>query len=428
MKNGGTQPIYYGWWIAVASFIIIFFGAGIAFYSFTVFVKPLEAQFGWTRAMISAAIAVWALVYGFTGPVVGVLLHKYGARVVIAGSALITGVCYLLFGGLQNLPQLFVLMFLAGLGSAGITLIPNQTLISNWFEQYRGRAMGIMMVGIGLGGLTMPPVANAIITWFGWRTSFRALGLILIFAIIPIALLVVRTKPSDMGLEADGKGSKDGDAATPGAGRNTSASGLPVKRALGTRSFWMLFIAFMLLIFGESGLVVHFVPLIDDAGLPSQTAANFWGLAVGISAAGRLGFGFFADRWNPRNLIAVTHGLHAVALAIILVFFLHMGTRSSVSLLPFSVLYGLSLGGSAVLFPVLVGRCFGLLNFGKLLGLLMSGFALGVVGGPVVAGRIVDATGSYRLALIIFAVGFGLAALAVSFVQPDRYKEEFLLQ
>ncbi len=417
---------FYGWWIVAASSVIIFLGTGILFYSFSVFVKPLQAQFGWSRTAISGAVAVWAVVYGFGGPLVGVLLHKYGARPVLIGSAILAGTSYLLFGSLQELPQLFGLMFFGGVGAAGVTLIPNQTLISNWFDKYRGRAMGFMMASIGLGGLTMPPFANALIVWFGWRTAFRVLGLVLLAAIIPVALLMVRTRPSDLGLEPDGIGPGAEDETAPDTFQKTGGLGLPVKRALNTSSFWLLFAAFVLLIFGESGLTVHFVAFLDDEGLSSQAAANFWGLAVGVSAAGRLLFGFLADRRNPRNLITLTHGLHAVAIAAILILFLYLGIAPMGSVLPFSVIYGLSLGGSAVLLPVLVARCFGLLNFSKLLGLLMSGFALGVVGGPLMAGRVFDATGSYQNALAIFLVGFVLAALAVSFVQPDEYKDEFV--
>lgn len=426
MNGNGTQKIFYGWWIVAASSIIIFFGTGIVFYSFGVFIKPLEEHFGWSRAVISLTVAVWALMYGFSGPFIGVLLHKYGGRAVIAASALVTGLCYVVFGSLEHLPAFFMVMFVTGIGSVGITLIPNQTLVSNWFEKYRGRAMGIMMAGIGFGGLLMPQVANALIVSFGWRTSFRVLGVLILVIIIPIALLLVRTRPSDMGLEPDGisrdKVNEDGSEAEEASG----ASGLPVKRALGTPSFWLLFIAFMFLVFGESGLTVHFVAFVDDAGVSSQRAALYWGLAAGISSVGRLGFGVLADRWNPRNLIALTHGFHAVSVILLLVLFLGMGLHTWVGLLPFSLIYGLSLGGSAVLLPVLVGRCFGLLNFSKLLGILMSGFALGVVGGPLLAGRVFDSTGSYRVALIIFAVAFGVAAMAVACVQPGKYNSEYV--
>ena len=426
MADGNARKVFYGWWIVLASSIIIFFSTGIIFYSFSVFMKPLEAHFGWSRATISLAVAAWALVFGFSGPLVGVFIHKYGARVVIVVCAAFTGLCYMVLAGMSELYILFGMMTVLGLGSAGITLIPNQTLISNWFEKYRGRAMGIMMMGIGFGGLLMPPFANFIIESHSWRTSFRVLGLLILVIIIPVALLLVRTKPSEMGLQPDGfSPNNDGEAGSDKE-QQSVVTGLPAKRALGTSSFWLLFVAFMLLVFGESGLTVHFVALVDDAGVPSQTAATFWGLAAGISVVGRLGFGFLADRWNPRTLMAFTHGLHAVAVAIMVVVFINMGIHSKVALGAFSVIYGISLGGSAVLLPVLVGRCFGLLNFSKVLGLLMTGFALGVVGGPLLAGIAFDKTGSYQIALIAFTIGFVIAAFAVALMNPDKYKSEFV--
>jgi sugar phosphate permease len=419
------RKIYYGWWIVAASFVVIFFGTGIGFYSFGVFMKPLEAEFGWTRERISMGVALWAVVYGFAGPAVGALLQKQGARVVMTLAAIVAGVGYMIFGWLQSLPQFLLLMLVAGVSVSGITLIPNQTLISNWFDKYRGRAMGIMTVGIGLGGLAMPPLANALIVHYGWRNAFRLLGL-LFFVAIPVILLVVRTRPSDLGLDVDGIGPET-DAGPKSASRTgLGLAGLTVKRALRTYSFWLLFAAFVLIIFGESGLTVHIIAFLDDEGVSSQQAAFFWGLAVGISCVGRLLLGLLAERRNPRTLIAVTHGLHAVAVGIIVFFFLQRGVRSPLVLLLFSIVYGFALGGSAVLFPVLTARCFGLLNFSRLLGLLMSGFALGVVGGPLLAGRINDTTGSYKLALIIFVAAFSLAALAVCFIKPDRYKHEFV--
>jgi len=426
MARNNEKNIFYGWWIVLASSIIIFLGTGIIFYSFGVFLKPLEAEFGWSRTMINLSVAVWALLFGFSGPIVGVLISKYGAKAVIIVSALITGSCYFFLNRMQHLSTLFIIMFIMGIGSVGITLIPNQTLVSNWFEKYRGRAMGIMMAGIGFGGLIMPPFANLLIERYNWRTSFLVLGLLILTIIIPVALLLVRSRPSDMGLTPDGIVTDDDESIESGGSAKSGAMGLTVKRAVRTPSFWFLFIAFMLLVFGESGLTVNFVAFVSDEGLSSQSAALFWGLAAGISSVGRLGFGFLADKWNPRNLIALTHGFHAVAVGILLVFFLGMGLRSATTLFPFSLIYGLSLGGSAVLLPVLVGRCFGLLSFSKILGFLMTGFALGVVGGPLLAGVVVDRTGSYRIALIIYTIAFAVAALAVALIQPEKYKHEFV--
>jgi MFS family permease len=417
--------VFYGWWIVIAAFVIVFFGHGVGFYSFSVFIKPLEAHFGWSRTTISLGVVLWALMYGLSGPIVGVAMDKLGARIVMSSSALLVGASYVLLGSLNSLAMLYVLMLLSGIGSAGVTTVPSQTLISNWFEKYRGTAMGIMMAGVGFGGLTMPPVSNAIITAFDWRTSFRVGGLLLLFAIIPLAGLVVRTNPSDMGLEPDGVAGSERQRHS--VQKENESTGLPVRRALGTLSFWMLFVAYMLQIFGVSGLTVHFVACVDDAGVASQTASIFWGLAVGFSVAGRLLFGLLADRSNPRSLMVLTNMGHGLAVTILLVFFVQMGIHSAASLLSFSAIYGLSMGGTSVLMPVLAGRCFGLLNFSKLLGLLMSGFAVGVIGGPLIAGRIFDTTGSYASALLIFAIAFVASGASVLFVQPDKYREEFVI-
>lgn len=418
----GGGKMFYGWRIVIATFVIMLFGCGVAFYSFGVFIKPLAAEFGWSRTLISIAIGLWALMYGLSGPAVGILMHKFGARVVIAGCALLVGLCFVLLAWLNSLVMLFLLMFFAGIGSAGVTYVPNQTLISNWFEKYRGRAMGIMMIGMGVGGLIMPPSANAILTAFSWRTAFCVLGLLLMFTIIPVAILVVRTKPSDMGLELDGIKAE----AMPDGNSKGSQSGLTVKRAVRTLSFWMLLVTSALQTLGVSALGIHFVACVDDAGLSSQTAANFWGLALGFSLVGRPLFGFLADRWNPRNLLTITLGGLGTAVAVLLVLFLYMGIPPMISLVLFGSIYGVSLGGFAVLLPVVIGRCFGLLNFSKILGLLMSAFAIGVIGGPLLAGRVFDVTGSYQVALLIFGSAFAVTVLTSMLIRPDGYKSEFV--
>ncbi|MEW6441140.1 MAG: MFS transporter [bacterium] len=419
MNRRGDKRVLYGWRIVAAAFVIVFFAHGIAFYSFSVFVKPLEGHFGWSRTTISLGVVLWALLYGLSGPLVGVCMDKCGARIVIACSALLVGACFFLLGSLNRLPMLYVLMVLSGIGSAGMTTIPIQAVISNWFDEDRGKAMGIMMAGVGLGGLAMPPLSNAVITELGWRTSFRMEGLLLLFIVVPLAAWVVRTRPSEVGLQPDGMCPPEGRQKTHGARKEEKVAGLSVRRALATASFWLLFVAYVLQIFGASGLTVHFVAFVDDAGVSSQAAATFWGLAIGCSVFGRVLFGLLADRRNPTNLMAFTNMCHGLAVAILLIFFLHLGIHSAASLLPFAVLYGLSMGGTSVLLPVLAGRCFGLLNFSKLLGLLMSGFALGVVGGPLVAGRVFDTGGSYGPALLLFAVAFTASGLAVLFVRQE---------
>ena len=426
MSDGNNQKIFYGWWVVVASFIIIFFSTGIIFYSFGVFVPRLEADLGWSATWLGLAVSIWALFFGFSGPLVGVFFQKYGAKRVILICASFTGLCYLFLSRITEIYQLFILMAIVGVGSAGITLIPNQTLISNWFEKKRGQAMGLMMMGIGFGGLVMPPLADFLIEEFNWRNSFLILGALMLAAIIPTTLLLVRTKPSEMGLEPDGAGS-GGEGDSSSAGEETAgASGLEVKKALSTSSFWLLFGAFVLLVFGESGLTVHFIRFAGWEDIPSRTASFVWGFAIFMSAIGRMGVGFLADRWNPRNLIALCHGFHAVAMIILVIFFIRMGSHSLITYCAFAVIYGLSLGGSAVLLPVMVGRCFGLANFSKVLGLLMMGFALGVVGGPLLGGSLSDKTGSYESVLLIFAVAFAIAAGAVALIKPDKFREEFV--
>ena len=423
MENPRKRPeIFYGWRVVGATFAILLLTGGIGFYTFTIFVKPLTVAFGWSRTAISGAVSLWAIVYGFAGPVIGVSMARYGARRTMTAAAFLGGIGYLVFSRLNGLPLLYGAMALTGFAIAGTTLVPGQTLISHWFNKLRGRAMGLMMLGIGVGGLVMPPVTNLLIQRFGWRGALGFFcGAFWLF-VIPLVLIFIRTKPSDLGLLADGA-SAGADPSNPGTGTIT---GLPVRRAVMSSAFALVFAVYVLHLYGQSGLNVHFAPLLDrHTGFSPQQAANFFGLTLGFSALGRPLFGWLADRWSPRGLMALAGLLFAAGMAVLEICFVRLEMSSPIPIYLFAVVYGSAVGGSATILPILIGRCFGLLNFSKILGLVMRGFAVGVVLGPLAGGRIFDKTGSYEMALITWIAAFILSAVLVLMVRHEPLQREY---
>jgi MFS family permease len=170
----------------------------------------------------------------------------------------------------------------------------------------------------------------------------------------------------------------------------------------------------------------HFVPFAtQEAGFTAQQAAAFYGLAVGASVAGRLLFGWLADRWPPSGLLAITLLLLALGPGALELLFVQLARRDVDLLWLYAIPFGLGIGGNAVIMPVLVGRCFGELHFSRIMGLLMSGFAAGIVIGIPGAGWIFDTTGSYEWVLILCAIGLALAALLATLVRPERHRAEF---
>ena len=403
-----TRRLFYGWWIVGASFLVLLFTVGVGLYAPPVFLVPLQDHFGWSRAAIAGGSAVGALTAGIMGALVGVGIDRYGARRVMTVGALVMGCGFGLMSIIRSLWQFYALNVIGAIGIACVAWIPNQTLISNWFTRKRGMAMGITLAGIGFGGLIMPPLASLVRAEFGWRVAYAVLGSLILVIVVGVTIAVVRSQPADMGLLPDGEpvGPEEQPGGPIGAtGEDAEVPGLSLSEAVKTGAFWLLALGHFLWTFGSMSLIGHIPAFLTDQGFGEKVAAGFFALAIGISVAGRLSFGVLADRFTKRGIMSLAMILHALAV------FCLFRVDSFGALPVFVILFGMGLGGGAVLVPLLIGECFGLRAFGTVLGLVMISATLGAASGPVVTGRIFDVTGSYTLAFILHIVSFTMAAV-----------------
>jgi MFS family permease len=415
--------LFYGWWIVVALFFVVVNTGGMGFYCFPVFVKSFIDEFGWSMTQISLGAALWAVVYGFSGPVVGLLIARFGVAATMLAAAVISSITLLVYASVQSLWMLYANMFLAGFAVSGTTNVPSQTAITNWFNKYRGRAMSLMMLGIGTGGFLLPPLNEWLIRTVGWRKTWLVAFGVTWVIVIPLIAVFVRTKPSQFGLQPDGEPMpQDGSSVL-------RVSGLPVKQAVATLTFWLIVATFVLQLLGLSAMNFHLVPyLIQEAGFTPQQAATFLGFTVMLSIPGRLLFGWMADRISPATVLAIVGLLLACGPSLLEVMFIRMGLDNVNLLWFYTVPFGLGIAGNAVVLPILVGRCFGVLHFSKLMGIVTSGFAIGIVLGIPGAGKIFDATGSYEIAFLVCICAFILSSFMVITIKPARHHADFVTE
>ena len=403
------RPTFYGWWIVVGSFLILFITVGIGLYAPPVFLVPVQEYFGWSRAAIATGSAIAAVVSGMVSPLVGAWIDKYGSRKVMTCGALLMGSAFLL---LSEMGALWHLYALSALGAVGITCcawIPAQTLISNWFNKKRGLAMGIALTGIGFGGLVMAPLTALLIAQLGWRLAFAALGATILVIVGTVVLAIVRSRPADIGLLPDGEAAASAGRTGTNAGADLAAR-IELGQAVRAGAFWTLAFCYFLWAFASLSILGHLVALLRDVGFASGTAAAALGLTVGASVAGRVVVGYFADSASKRDIM--TAALAFSGLSTVLLLSIRPG-----GVLPlFVITYGVALGGVAVLLPLLVVEYFGLVAFSKILGLVMIAATLGAAAGPVLTGRVHDVTGSYRLAFMLHVAAFLAAAVAIRFL------------
>jgi sugar phosphate permease len=310
MGDPDTPRIYYGWYIVAACFLIMGIEAGVGA-TFPVFFKPLITEFDWSRTELSGVVSIGLIVGGLVTPFWGTWADRSGVRVVVATAALFVGLSVLLRSQISTLWELYLLSTLGALFAAGTGLIPLSTAISQWFQKRRGIAMGATLVGGGVGGFIGPPVANYLVASIGWRDTYLLLGGILCATVLPIAALILKRRPQDLGLLPDGEVEAPTQAEEP-------SKSITLKQATRKLSFWMIAVAFFLPMMSGVGLGTHLVAMFTDMGISSQTAAACLGLIAGLSIVGRFGFGYAADRFSVRRVFTTCFIIEAIGVGILL--------------------------------------------------------------------------------------------------------------
>jgi len=390
--------IFYGYWLVLVTFTFLFLAIGCGSFAFSLFVAPLQYELGWGRGQIMAAFTIFFVTMGVVSPLVGKLVDRYGARPVIPVGALIMGLGFVVVSRMSDLYLFYLGYAIVGAGAAGMGQVPSSAVVSNWFKKRRGTAIGLMAAGVGAGGVLAPLISD-IITDQGWRAAYFAMAVLIWVVAIPLGALVVRTRPAEMGMYPDGAPILAGDRNLPAA----VVSGISLRAAARTRTFWLIVVSFFAGCFASMGLVQAPVPHLQDIGFPIQTAASALS-AVGIgSALGKIVFGWLCDKMQPRHAWAIGQAMMAGSVLMLL----GIGADSSIALIwGYALLAGFGMGSWLPTLSMLASTNFGLAFYGAIFGALNLAQSIGTATGPFFAGLVYDATGAYRWAFVTFGVMF----------------------
>ncbi|MBW2062085.1 MAG: MFS transporter [Deltaproteobacteria bacterium] len=415
------KGIFYGTWIVAGCFVLLFLYAGAGFYSFSIFIKPLEEHFGWSRTEISFTMSIYMILHGLLGPLIGHITETYGARKVMTVFAVASGASFILVSFTPALWYFYMSYAVLSATTAGIGFIPVSSLLARWFVRRRGTAIGMAMVGIAVGGLVMAPLVGLITSYFSWRISFIFLGLLTWAVSLPVALFVIKSSPAELGLRPDGDEPASAEALdfSPGAAEasmDAQENGWPFRAALRTRAFYWIAATFFLAPLAQMGILQHQVPLIIEAGISQAAAATALGLTAGFGGLGKLSFGRITEMLPFHYAAMLCFGLQAVGVLILLT------AQNMAMIWVYVAVFGFAMGGVVVLVPLVVGHFFGLAAFGVLIGVVSLVEALGCSGGALISGLIYDRLGSYHYALIIY-IGIYLTAILTIFLagKPKPY-------
>lgn len=395
-----------GWLVILACAVGVGVGlTGLPFYTFGVFINPLEEAFGWSRSSISAGMMVLNAGTLFLSPLLGIVMDRIGVKAIAVPSlvGLAIGMFALSFSGTSIYVFYAAWLSVAVLGS-GTTPLTWTRAVAASFDKMRGLALGLTLMGTGLASMFGPTLVQMAISAGGWEAGFRAMGLFVLIVAVPLAVF----------------GLKSGTTSTAEKSGPEDIPGLRFAEALKRPAFWLIFVGILFVILGQSSSTVHFVPLMRGRGVGASDAVQMM-VALGFSViVGRVLVGLALDRLHAPSVARVCLVLPALALIILI-----LSSTGDFGLLS-AILLGLAAGAEVDLLAYLVARYFGLKSYGKIYGVMLSAFALGGGLGPVLTGMAYDAAGNYDSALYVGVGVFLLGAVLLGALgkYPDFSKRE----
>jgi MFS family permease len=390
------------WWISAGSCVaLIVVNGSICVFSFGVFIKPLEAEFGWDRASISFGLTLCALCSAISLPIAGGLMDKFGVRPVMLTSIVLFALNVAAIA-LSNVLAAFILLVAAsgitGVGQGPIGYIKS---ISSYFDRQRGIAIGIAVSGTGIGTALLPQYAQWLITNMGWRTAYVGLAVVLVVIAVPSVFLFVR-EPEDSPM-ARARKTGLGAAVLPG---------LSAREAVLSRNFWLLALPIVLVAIVVNGSLVHVVSLLTDRGWSPEAAAGIMVWAGLASLAGRVVAGLLLDR-----VFAPYVAMLSFLVALAGVYLLASGTNPTLGVIG----VGITTGAEIDIIGYMTSRYFGLRRFGQLYGYLFGVFLIGTGIGPAVMGAVHTRLHSYDPAFYAFGIMLALATFFMLFLGRYAY-------
>ncbi|MET0500589.1 MAG: MFS transporter [Candidatus Binatia bacterium] len=405
-----SLPFYYGWFVLSLCFLTTLTSAGVRS-SPSVLIHPLEAEFGWSRALIASAVSMNLLLFGIAAPISGWLIDRYGPRKVMLGSLLllICGVTGTI--AMDQFWQFFLVWgVIVGLGAGGVGSVLTATVGNRWFVAKRGLALGILGSASSTGQIIFLPLFMAMITYAGWRLGSMTL-IVVALILLPLIYLFMRDDPSEVGLEPYGAGqpgvSSSGGVASLRGLRSGKAS-ITMREVVGNPTFWLLAGSFFVCGGTANGLIgTHLIPHEIDLGIPQVAAASILGVMGGLNMVGTIFSGWMVDRVQPQRWLALVYALRGVSL-LLLPF-----VQGVPGFFVFAVIYGLDWFATVPPSMMITADTFGRENVGKVYGWIFMSHQIGAAVMASTAGVLRTWMGDYNFAFlsggVIAMIAAGLA-------------------
>lgn len=389
---------YYGWVMLFCGFMTMFICYVIKANCTSLFYTPICEELGVTRTVYTQTNTVLTICMLIGSSFIGKVYKKFPVKYVLSGCVLLTCLCYLGMSRATAMWHFLVLSAIQGFGWAGATNLPVSIMVSNWFgPKVKGTAMSIGMLGSGAGALVWVNLIGKVIANSGWRTAYLAMAGVNAL-MIPIALILVVSMPSDKGFETR-VGDPSPEEVAAAGGVSTQKTGITGAQALKTSRWWFQWAAACVTMIGASAFSSQCVAYFTDLTGDKAQAALIYSGALGTLIFGKFILGAISDVLHIKRTAVIAPLFYAGVFICMALSATNLGFSKGMTLF-------YMIGGAipSVIPALITVRNFGDKEFGVMNGWMNMAGNVGQIIGPTVAAFVFDVTGTYRLAWIIFAV------------------------
>ena len=386
-----TQNVFRGWWVLAGLILIYATTNGILTYSLPLMHPELMAEFAWSESTVTLPATVFFIVTAFTSPPAGVLLDRFSPRVIIGFGlgGIVLGLAA--YSQITQLGQLIAVYVLLGTSLSLCGLASNMVILTRWFDQYRGRATGLLLMASSLGGVLFPQLLGQSIQRYGWREAMLILAVsTAAIAVVPLVTLV-RNSPQTFGLLPDGHVKKHVSKQ-----KQATRQGPTLLGAVGESKFYLVAVATAGVWFCIIAMLQHQpIYLIRDLGFDKALFPSVMSVFALCSVFGKLTFGYLSDRLDKYSTMILA--VCALSMALLLLRSLDEGDTALTFL--YAIIAGLGFSGAFTMTQVLIAKLYAGLSYGKILGTYVLLDSLGGALGNHVVGKMRGTFDSYLPAI-----------------------------
>ena len=400
--------MFYGWRIVGGSFLSQAFVVGFFTYAVSLLTQPVQESFGVSVEMVMYSLTLGTFIGLFAMPIVGILLDKLSVRKLFAAGIVLFALGLWLLGQSTTIIQYIVIFGITmALVNALAGAMISSAVVSRWFTENRGKALGVAATGTSVGGILIPGLITYWLPDYGWRGTLENLAIVLVIVVLPVVLWTIRGWPSEVGIQESVKGEAASSSTAPGQ--------LGLKDIVSNPSFWWLGMSLGLLFSTYTAILSNLTPYATQLGHGEASASGLIMIIAICGLLGKLLFGVAADiighklaLWTAQLLLCAGYALFALEPSYVLI------VTACASI-------GLAAGGMLPVWGALIAQIFGLQSYGRAFGLMGPIITVLVMLGFPLAGRLYDVTGSFSLGLWISS---GLMVVAAILLVPLRLPRE----